>query len=294
MRPSAGTGPTRSRPKRAHLPPGVGATRCGHRLGGSPRRLRRRLSGSHGSITLYSGQHEQTTQSLVTAFEKSTGINVKVRYDDEDTFTDEIVMEASHPEADVFYTENSPPLEYLQQKGLLAAVDPSTLAKTPAKYDSPQGDWVGISARVSVLIYNPSLISRVATADHGPAARRPQVQRKTCVCGGRDRFPADRHLGRQDLRASEDPRLAARDCSERRQPRLPRQRDHRRRGQPGRRCFRRRQPVLLVPDGERNWERRRSTPRSPILPRTTLVMSWTCRAPQSSSRRRTKLVRRSS
>ena len=117
-------------------------------------------SSGQGSITLYSGQHEQTTQSLVAAFEKSTGINVKVRYDDEDTFTDEIVMEASHPIADVFYTENSPPLEYLQQKGLLAAVDPSTLAETPAKYDSPQGDWVGISARVSVLIYNPSLINK--------------------------------------------------------------------------------------------------------------------------------------
>jgi iron(III) transport system substrate-binding protein len=117
-------------------------------------------STSHGSITLYSGQHEQTTQSLVAAFEKSTGIKVNVRYDDEDTFTDEIVQEASHPVADVFFTENSPPLEHLQQKGLLAAVDPSTLAKTPGKYDSPQGDWVGISARVSVLIYNPSLITK--------------------------------------------------------------------------------------------------------------------------------------
>lgn len=113
-----------------------------------------------GSITLYSGQHELTTQSLVAAFEKSTGINVKVRFDDEDTFTDEIVMEASHPEADVFFTENSPPLEYLQERGLLASVDPTTLAKTPARYNSPEGDWVGISARVSVLIYNPSLINK--------------------------------------------------------------------------------------------------------------------------------------
>jgi ABC-type glycerol-3-phosphate transport system substrate-binding protein len=39
-----------------------------------------------GSITLYSGQHEQTTQSLVTAFEQQTGIQVNVRYNDEDTF----------------------------------------------------------------------------------------------------------------------------------------------------------------------------------------------------------------
>jgi len=38
-------------------------------------------------------------------------------------------------------------------------VDSSTLSQIPAKYSSPGGDWVGVSARVSVLIYNPSLIS---------------------------------------------------------------------------------------------------------------------------------------
>ena len=115
-------------------------------------------SGSAGSITLYSGQHEQTTQSLVTAFEQQTGIQVNVRYNDEDSFADEIIAEKSHPVADVFYTENSPVLEYLQNQGLLAPVDGSTLAKTASKYNSPQGDWVGVSARVSVLIYNPSMI----------------------------------------------------------------------------------------------------------------------------------------
>jgi iron(III) transport system substrate-binding protein len=113
-----------------------------------------------GSITLYSGQHEQTTQSLVNAFEQQTGIKVNVRYNDEDSFADEILAEKAHPVADVFYTENSPVLEYLQGLGMLAPVDASTLAKTPSRYNSPQGDWVGVSARVSVLIYNPALISK--------------------------------------------------------------------------------------------------------------------------------------
>jgi iron(III) transport system substrate-binding protein len=115
-------------------------------------------SGSHGSITLYNGQHEQTTDSLVEGFEKQTGIEVNVRNDDEDTLADEIVTEGSNSPADVVYTENSPALEYLQGKGLLAPVEASTLAHTPSKYNSPQGDWLGVSARVSVLIYNPSLI----------------------------------------------------------------------------------------------------------------------------------------
>ena len=111
------------------------------------------------SITLYSGQHEQTTNALVAGFEKATGITVHERDDDEDTLANGIVGEGSHSPADVFYTENSQVLEYLQSKGLLASVNGSTLAKTPTQYNSPQGDWVGISARVSVIIYNPSLIS---------------------------------------------------------------------------------------------------------------------------------------
>jgi iron(III) transport system substrate-binding protein len=115
-------------------------------------------SGSGQSITLYNGQHEQTTDSLVEGFEKQTGIKVNVRNDDEDTLADEIVTEGSNSPADVVYTENSPALEYLQGKGLLAPVDSSTLARTPSKYNSPQGDWLGVSARVSVLIYDPSLI----------------------------------------------------------------------------------------------------------------------------------------
>ena len=111
------------------------------------------------SITLYNGQHVQTAQNLVSAFEKATGITVNIRSDDEDTLADQIVTEGSHSPADVFLTENSPPLESLQAKGLLAKVDSSTLSLTPAKYSSPDGDWVGVSARVSVLIYNPSRIS---------------------------------------------------------------------------------------------------------------------------------------
>jgi iron(III) transport system substrate-binding protein len=115
-------------------------------------------SSSPGSITLYNGQHEQTTNALVAAFEKATGIGVNVRNDDEDVLADQIALQGANSPADVFYTENSPALEFLQNKHLLSPVSKSTLAAIPARYNSPQGDWVGVSARVSVLIYNPSLI----------------------------------------------------------------------------------------------------------------------------------------
>jgi iron(III) transport system substrate-binding protein len=115
-------------------------------------------SGSANTITLYNGQHEQTTARLVAGFEKQTGIKVKVRSDDEDVLGNQILQEGSSSPADVFYTENTPVLEDLQEKGLLAPLSASTLAAVPSKYSSPQGDWVGVSARVSVLVYNTSLI----------------------------------------------------------------------------------------------------------------------------------------
>jgi iron(III) transport system substrate-binding protein len=145
-------------------------------------------SGSGQSITLYNGQHEQTTDSLVEGFEKQTGIKVNVRNDDEDTLADEIVTEGSHSPADVVYTENSPALEYLQSKGLLAPVDSATLAHTPSKYNSPQGDWLGVSARVSVLIYNPSLINASELPSSVTELADPKYSDKLAFAAGETDF----------------------------------------------------------------------------------------------------------
>ncbi|MFZ0667782.1 MAG: extracellular solute-binding protein [Acidimicrobiales bacterium] len=144
--------------------------------------------GSGQSITLYNGQHEQTTDTLVSAFEASTGITVNVRSDDEDTLADQIVVEGKNSPADVIFTENSPALEYLQEKGLLAPVDPSSLADTPSKYNSPEDDWVGVSARVSVLIYNPSLISKTQLPNSVLQLANPQYAGKLAFAAGETDF----------------------------------------------------------------------------------------------------------
>ncbi|HUC22287.1 MAG TPA: extracellular solute-binding protein, partial [Streptosporangiaceae bacterium] len=140
------------------------------------------------TITLYNGQHEQTADNLISAFEQKTGIHVVVRSDDEDVLADQIAAEGSRSPADVFFTENSPPLESLQAKGMLAAVTPATLAQTPAKYNSPHGDWVGVSARVSVIIYNPSLISASQLPSHVSQLADPQYKGKLALAPGETDF----------------------------------------------------------------------------------------------------------
>jgi iron(III) transport system substrate-binding protein len=145
-------------------------------------------NGSHETITVYSGQHQQTTDKLVAGFEQATGINVQVRNGDEDVLDDQIQTEGSHSPADVFFTENTMPLQDLANHGLLASIDPATLAHTPSKYNSPQRKWVGVSARVSVLGYNPSLISKSQLPTTALEMADPKYQGKLAIAPGESDF----------------------------------------------------------------------------------------------------------
>ncbi len=143
---------------------------------------------SSQAITVYSGQHEQTTNGLAAAFQKQSGITVNVRNGDEATLANLIAVQGSHSPADVFYTENSPPLEFLQEKGLLSAVDQATLSAATARYNSPGGDWVGVSARVSVLIYNPSLIAESQLPTSVMQLADPKYKGKLALAAGETDF----------------------------------------------------------------------------------------------------------
>lgn len=136
---------------------------------------------SHNTLTLYSAQHEQMTNALAKAFERKTGATVRIRFGEDEGLANQIVQEGSASPADVLLSENTPPLELLAGKGLLAQVNGVTLAQVPARYDSPSGRWVGVAARETVLIYNPKLIS----ASQLPASiidlARPQWKGKLAI-----------------------------------------------------------------------------------------------------------------
>jgi iron(III) transport system substrate-binding protein len=121
----------------------VGLTACG---GGS----------GSDALTVYSGQHEQTMSLLTTDFTKRTGIDVKVRHNSEALLANQILREGSSSPADVFITENPPALTVVQRAGLYAPVRAATLGKTPSRFNGPAKDWVALSARSAVLVYDPA------------------------------------------------------------------------------------------------------------------------------------------
>ncbi len=158
------------------------------------------------AITLYNGQHEQTTAALVAAFEKQTGIKVNVRTGDEAELGNQIMQEGSSSPADVFYTENTPVLEALREHGLLAPV---------AAFDARGGAQplrlragrlgrrlrAGVGARLQHLADQarrscPSSILELA---------EPEVEGQGRLRPLGDRLPAADHLDRQVRRRSPPP-----------------------------------------------------------------------------------------
>jgi iron(III) transport system substrate-binding protein len=95
---------------------------------------------------------------LAKDFEKQSGISVKVRNGEGPALAAQLVAEGTATPADVYFTENSPELMLLDEKGLLAKTDAATLAAIPARYNAPQGNWVGVVARENVLVYNTKKI----------------------------------------------------------------------------------------------------------------------------------------
>jgi iron(III) transport system substrate-binding protein len=116
--------------------------------------------GGARSIVVYNGQHLELTRALVSAFQRATGIRVKLRTDDGVVLADQILQEGHSSPADVYLTENSPELIELAEHKLLAPLPRSVLTQVPVRDRASDGTWVGVALRVSSLVYNPSLVSR--------------------------------------------------------------------------------------------------------------------------------------
>jgi iron(III) transport system substrate-binding protein len=105
-------------------------------------------------ITVYNAQHRSLTSEWVEGFTRATGIKVTVRNGDDVELGNQLLQEGPASPADVFLTENSPAMSMVEQAGLLAPIDPATLAQVAPPYRPSTGRWIGIAARSTVFVYN--------------------------------------------------------------------------------------------------------------------------------------------
>lgn len=121
-------------------------------------------------ITIYSGQHEAGTNAVAEAFTEATGIKTTIKRGSSEQFTGQLAEEGERTPADVFWSEQVPPMLALSDKGLLAELDDEIIAATSGEgFESvpraPDKDWVATSGRARVVVYDPEKIDESELAD---------------------------------------------------------------------------------------------------------------------------------
>ncbi|NNE72567.1 MAG: extracellular solute-binding protein [Acidimicrobiales bacterium] len=106
------------------------------------------------TITVYSSRSEELIQPVFDAFETATGATVEVRYGKTDEITLALEAEGDRSPADVYIGQSPGAVGFLDQAGLLAPLGAATLDRVGAAYRASSGNWVGITGRVRVLVYN--------------------------------------------------------------------------------------------------------------------------------------------
>lgn len=113
-------------------------------------------------LALYNGQHRPPVEALVGAFTKATGIEVATRNGNSAQLASQLIEEGANSPADIFWSEESPSLAAIAEKGLLAPLQADTLAAVPETYHAADGTWIGATARCRVVVYNKGMIEASA------------------------------------------------------------------------------------------------------------------------------------
>ncbi len=110
-------------------------------------------------LTLYSGRNEKLIQPLIDTFSKEHGIEVAVRYGSTAEIAAALLEEGSNSPADLFISQDAGALGALSNAEMLRPLPGDLLERVPESYRSERGDWIGLSGRARVVVYNTTRIS---------------------------------------------------------------------------------------------------------------------------------------
>ena len=107
-------------------------------------------------VFIYAAREEQLVGPVVERFNEETGIAVAVKYGGTAQVTATLLEEGSASTADLFWTRDPGGLGVLSDR--LKPLPSEILQRVPASARSSEGRWVGITARVRTLVYNPERV----------------------------------------------------------------------------------------------------------------------------------------
>lgn len=103
-------------------------------------------------LTIYSGRSESLVGPIISQFEAASGIKVAVRWASTSEIAATLLEEGQRSPADLFFAQDPGGLGAV--KSLLSTLPDALLNKVPEGFRDPQGQWVGISGRARVIVYN--------------------------------------------------------------------------------------------------------------------------------------------
>ncbi len=115
--------------------------------------------GEDAQLVVYSGRSESLVAPIIEQFTEATGIQAQVRYGSTAEMAATLLEEGENSPADVFWAQDPGGLGAVAEAGLLALLSQDILSLVDARYQSPNGDWVGISGRARVVVYNTQTLT---------------------------------------------------------------------------------------------------------------------------------------
>jgi iron(III) transport system substrate-binding protein len=111
-------------------------------------------AGDTTGLTIYSGRSEELVAPLIEQFRTATGIDVQVKYGDTAELAATILEEGDASPADVFFAQDGGALGAVAAEGRLADLPSSVLDLVDQRFRSDAGQWVGVSGRARVAVFN--------------------------------------------------------------------------------------------------------------------------------------------
>lgn len=111
------------------------------------------------TLTVYSGRSERLVGALLEQFEQDTGIAVEVRYGSTAELANLLMEEGDASPADAFFAQDGGALGSVSAAGMLVPLRQDSLEKVEARFRSPAGDWIGLSGRARVVVYNTEQVT---------------------------------------------------------------------------------------------------------------------------------------
>jgi iron(III) transport system substrate-binding protein len=109
-------------------------------------------------LTVYSGRQEGLVKPILEQFQQASGISIEVRYGDSAAMAAQLLEEGDKSPADVFLSQDAGALGAVAKDGRFAPLADDVLNKVPAPYRARNGQWVGVTGRSRVLVYNVDMV----------------------------------------------------------------------------------------------------------------------------------------